>query len=63
MKHKKVLLIVFFLTLFVFQQVQAGATRPCFCLSFSAKRRIFTLMVRLFAWLKVTIPACDNAHP
>jgi hypothetical protein len=28
MKHKNILLIVFFLTLFVFQQVQAGATVP-----------------------------------
>jgi hypothetical protein len=28
MKHKKILLIVFFLTLFIFQQVQASATIP-----------------------------------
>lgn len=28
MKHKRTLLIVFFLTLFVFQQVQADATPP-----------------------------------
>lgn len=26
MKHKKILLVVFFLTLFVFQQVEAGGT-------------------------------------
>jgi hypothetical protein len=28
MKYKKILLVIFFLTLFVFQQVQAGATLP-----------------------------------
>jgi len=28
MKHKNILLVVFFLTLFVFQQVQAGETMP-----------------------------------
>ena len=28
MKHKKIVLVVFFLTLFVFQQVQAGGTVP-----------------------------------
>ena len=28
MRHKKLLLLVFFLTLFVFQQVQAGGSLP-----------------------------------
>jgi hypothetical protein len=28
MKHKNISLVVFFLTLFVFQQVQAGSTMP-----------------------------------